>query len=271
MKIRIKFVKTGPVRYVGHLDFMRCFQKIVKKSGLSAVYTSGFNPHMMLSFAAPLGVGEETLGDYADVDFAWRDPCELTEQEKYRLKDIGLDNDSLPDPPGEPEFLRAFNDAAPEGVKAVSAVRVGLIKNSKAMALVRYASFKLVLRDHFLDNYDTDRLESALQAFLSQQEILLHKVSRKSEKEVNIRELIAEAHADRTDLADYRDREGFSRNRMILLTCAQGSSQNLKPASFLEAFTKSVGDTFDPFGFRTVRVDLYDDSMTPLSDLGDKF
>ena len=61
MKLRIRFTKEGPVRFVGHLDFMRFMQRVLKKSGLDVVYTGGFNPHMILSFAAPLGVGEETV------------------------------------------------------------------------------------------------------------------------------------------------------------------------------------------------------------------
>ncbi|MBQ6463005.1 MAG: DUF2344 domain-containing protein, partial [Pseudobutyrivibrio sp.] len=34
MRVRIRFEKTGIMRYVGHLDLMRFFQKAVKRSGL---------------------------------------------------------------------------------------------------------------------------------------------------------------------------------------------------------------------------------------------
>ena len=117
MRIRIRFSKEGPVRFVGHLDFMRSFQKYVKKSGLPACYSGGFSPHMLMSFAAPLGVGEETLSDYVDVDFAYRDTAPLTDQELYRLKDMGLDNDSLPLPPPGRDFCRILTSAMPDGVK----------------------------------------------------------------------------------------------------------------------------------------------------------
>ena len=90
MKLRIRFTKEGPVRFVGHLDFMRFMQRVLKKSGLDVVYTGGFNPHMILSFAAPLGVGEETIGDYADVEVAYRDPFPLNPNEIYMMRDHGL-------------------------------------------------------------------------------------------------------------------------------------------------------------------------------------
>ena len=39
MKVRIKFSKLGPVKFVGHLDTMRYFQKAVRRSGLPAAFS----------------------------------------------------------------------------------------------------------------------------------------------------------------------------------------------------------------------------------------
>ena len=271
MRIRIRFTKMGPIRFVGHLDFMRSFQKMLKKSGLPAVYSSGFNPHMMLSFAAPLGVGEETCGDYADIDFAFHDRFEMTAQEEYRLTDIGLDNAALPDPPSQEEFLKAVNQAAPPGVRALSAVRVGLTRNSKAMALVRYASFKLVLKDSFLPDIGTQELNRQIEALLAGEEIILHKKTKKNEKDVNIRPLILSCRAEDAMTPDPDEDKEISGSRTIFLVCAQGSSQNLKPGSFLEAMASSCGVPYDPFGFRVIRLDLYDEQMKTLEELGAAF
>ena len=186
MKVRVRFEKTGAIRFVGHLDFMRTFQKIVKRSGLAAVYTSGFNPHMVLSFADPLGVGQESCGEYADIEFAYRDNAPLSEQELYRLQDIGLNNDELPDPPSSGEMLSALNSVSVEGLRFTDAVRIGLIKSSKAMALVRYASWQILLSDGFLIPESTE-IGAAVREYLAQKEIVVHKVTKKSEKDVNIR------------------------------------------------------------------------------------
>ena len=32
MKIRIKFQKQGPVRFIGHLDVMRYFQQVMRRA-----------------------------------------------------------------------------------------------------------------------------------------------------------------------------------------------------------------------------------------------
>ena len=65
--IRLKFSRKGPVKYLGHLDNMRYFQKAILRAGIDIKYSEGFNPHQILSFAYPLGVSMETEGDYADI------------------------------------------------------------------------------------------------------------------------------------------------------------------------------------------------------------
>ena len=39
MKLRIKFRKYGPVRFIGHLDVMRFFQKANRRAELDVAYT----------------------------------------------------------------------------------------------------------------------------------------------------------------------------------------------------------------------------------------
>ena len=68
MKVRIKFSKEGPVKFVGHLDTMRYFQKAIRRANLPVAFSGGYSPHMIMSFAAPLGVGTESLGEYFDLE-----------------------------------------------------------------------------------------------------------------------------------------------------------------------------------------------------------
>lgn len=75
--LRIKFERTGPVRYIGHLDMMRYFQKAVMRAGIDIRYSEGFNPHQIMSFAYPLGVSMETRGDYFDIDVLSYQDCEM--------------------------------------------------------------------------------------------------------------------------------------------------------------------------------------------------
>ena len=68
MKVRIKFAKSGIARFIGHLDVMRYFQKAVRRAGIAIRYSGGFSPHQLMSFAAPLGVGITSNGEYLDIE-----------------------------------------------------------------------------------------------------------------------------------------------------------------------------------------------------------
>ena len=68
MKVRVKFAKEGVMKFIGHLDIMLYFQKAVKRAGLDASFSEGFSPHMIMSFAAPLGVGITSTGEYFDLE-----------------------------------------------------------------------------------------------------------------------------------------------------------------------------------------------------------
>ncbi len=68
VRLRVKFSKHGALRFIGHLDVMRYFQKAVRRAGIDIAYSTGFSPHQIMSFAAPLGVGLESNGEYMDIE-----------------------------------------------------------------------------------------------------------------------------------------------------------------------------------------------------------
>ena len=68
LKVRIKFQKIGPMKFLGHLDTMRYFQKAIRRADLPVAYSGGYSPHMIMSFAAPLGVGTTSRGEYFDME-----------------------------------------------------------------------------------------------------------------------------------------------------------------------------------------------------------
>ena len=80
MKVRIKFAKTGHMKFVGHLDTMRYFQKAIRRAELPVAFSGGYSPHMIMSFAAPLGVGTTSLGEYFDMELTDTVPTKEIEE-----------------------------------------------------------------------------------------------------------------------------------------------------------------------------------------------
>jgi len=65
---RMMYRKEGPARYMSHLDLLRTFERSARRAGLPIAFTSGFNPHPKITFAAPLSVGTAGEAEFADLE-----------------------------------------------------------------------------------------------------------------------------------------------------------------------------------------------------------
>ncbi|MFH2037954.1 MAG: TIGR03936 family radical SAM-associated protein [Chloroflexota bacterium] len=66
MRIRITFSKSGTLRYTGHLDLHRIWERTCRRAGIPLSYSQGFHPQPRISLAAalPLGfIGQAELVD----------------------------------------------------------------------------------------------------------------------------------------------------------------------------------------------------------------
>lgn len=67
MRIVLRYARSGPAAYISHLDMQRAFGRAVRRARIPALYSQGFNPHLVMSFASPLSVGYETQADYLEL------------------------------------------------------------------------------------------------------------------------------------------------------------------------------------------------------------
>ena len=74
--IRIKFLKTGSLQYISHLDLHRLINRALVRAGIPIWYTKGFNPHTKMVFALPLPVGVESVCEYLDLKIDKDIPCD---------------------------------------------------------------------------------------------------------------------------------------------------------------------------------------------------
>ena len=157
MKLRIKFKKFGPIRFIGHLDVMRYFQKAIRRAQLDVAYTQGFSPHQIMSFASPLGVGLESNGEYMDIEVHSLISCKDVQD---RLNAVG----------------------AP-GIEVVS-VKVLPDGAGNAMASVAAASYTVTFREGRGPHFE---IEKALKNFLAKEQILITKEGKKGTREVDLK------------------------------------------------------------------------------------
>jgi len=162
MKIRIKFTKQGPVKFIGHLDVMRYFQKAMRRADVDIKYSEGFSPHQVMSFAAPLGVGLTSNGEYMDIEVHSMTDCDT--------------------------LMKQLNDVMAEGI-CVTECHL-LNDNAKnAMSLVAAADYTVTFREG-KEPEDIKGFFEGLLKFKEQDHILIVKKSKKGEREVDLKNYI---------------------------------------------------------------------------------
>lgn len=84
MRARITFTKQGALKYTGHLDLHRLWERAMRRADLPISYSQGFHPQPKISIAAALPLGFASRGEVLDVRLNEDIP---TEEIATRLKD----------------------------------------------------------------------------------------------------------------------------------------------------------------------------------------
>lgn len=67
MRLRITFAKVGPLRYTGHLDLHRLWERAARRAELPLAYSQGFHPQPKLTIAAALPLGFSSRCEVLDM------------------------------------------------------------------------------------------------------------------------------------------------------------------------------------------------------------
>ena len=94
MLLRLVYTKTDYMKYLGHLEMVRFFERAFKRLKLPLKFSEGFNPRAKLTFGGPLSVGVSSLYEVMEVELTESIECDA--------------------------FMTAFNLQAPLGIKIVA-------------------------------------------------------------------------------------------------------------------------------------------------------
>lgn len=236
LKVRIKFSKSGSMKFIGHLDTMRYFQKAIRRADIDIAYSTGFSPHQIMSFAAPLGVGITSEGEYMDIEVNSTASTQAS--------------------------VSALNAAMVHGFSVLDYRR--LPDDAKtAMSIVACADYTLSYREGYEPDCSFEELCEAVHAFYEVPEkIEIVKQTKKSEKTIDLKQLVYNFK-----VLQVEGRPAF------YLKVSTGSTDNVKPELVLEHFYKYLGLTWSDFTFCVHRHDVYAGSVADgfysLNDMGE--
>ncbi len=150
--VRAFFSKTGRLKYISHLDIMRCISRVFNRCELPIWFTQGFNPHPYLTFALPLSLGFDSSVE--SFDFRLTEPVDFeTVKEKLNAK--------------LPPDLRILRVAEP------------VMKPEE----IAFADYEMTFWDK-----ESEAIAAALREFAGKDEIPVIKKTKKGERELNIKE-----------------------------------------------------------------------------------
>lgn len=129
MRIRITFAKQGALRYTGHLDLHKLWERAARRAGLPLAYSQGFHPQPKIQIAAALPLGFSSHCEIVDM---W-------------LNEPGGPAD-LGDPLGRPYNANVLQNALPEGIQILDVATVD--ERAPALqTLVTSAEYEVTLLD----------------------------------------------------------------------------------------------------------------------------
>ena len=233
MKTRMRFVKCGSMKFIGHLDCMRFFQKAIRRAKLDVAYSKGYSPHQLMSFASPLGVGVTSDGEYIDVEF-------------YSLPDLSL-----------PDLVTYLNQFMTDEI-FVTDIEIMPDGFKNSMSLLIAADYMVVEKEAgvFPENWQEKWL-----SFMEQQEIVIEKKTKKSVKEVYIKPHILAWDFSMDDFAKkngenygtlHCDYEGNS----LFMRLTSGSETNIKPELVMQAFYAFCENELEPYSYQIHRMQM---------------
>lgn len=150
---RLRFSKTGKLRFLSHHDLMRLFERAMRRSGLPLRMTEGYNPHPILSFPTALGLGIESLDEILEFELsAWNAPAKIEAQLGAQL---------------------------PEGIRLIK-VEAFARKDRSAVEFVEYEA-------RFASGTDP---AAGAKAFLAKPELWIERKSDKGSKKVELRRYV---------------------------------------------------------------------------------
>ncbi len=119
-RIRVRYSKGNSLRFTGHLDMQRIWERTLRRSGLPVRYTQGYHPRARLNLASalPLGfISEDELLDF------WMDEPRALDEIQSRLaasappglairsiEEVALGEDALQEQMKASEFTVTFFD-----------------------------------------------------------------------------------------------------------------------------------------------------------------
>jgi len=120
LRVRLEYQKLPEIKYLSHLDLVRVWERLLRRSGLPVQFSEGFNPLPSVSLGTVLPVGVWGKREYLDFELA----------------------EKLP----EPEVFARLKEQEPPGIRVVRAKEIPMNMPS-LMSQINAASYQMIVME----------------------------------------------------------------------------------------------------------------------------
>ncbi len=209
------------MKFIGHLDLLRLFQRAFKRAEIPVKFSKGFNPHPKFSIANPLSLGIESEEEYMDIE---------------------LDKEIDPK-----EFINRMNQVLPGDIQILDAIYA--YDNKSISSQLKWAHYLVSL--DIKEDLGFDMVQEAFDKWLDRQEIFISRLRKKGKKKVMVEENIRPLF----DKLAILDKIANEISLEVYMRIEEGS--NLRPLDFAGALGYIEGLDIDLDSVSLVRKGLY--------------
>ncbi|MGE5576955.1 MAG: TIGR03936 family radical SAM-associated protein [Syntrophothermus sp.] len=195
-RIRIRFSKGDPLRFISHLDLTRAMERAVRRARLPIAFSQGFHPMPRIVYASALPVGTTSEAEYADFEFSR--------------------------PVGAEEVAQRLNAVLPEGIQILDAAQVPL-DSGALMAMIDLAEYQVEVSGQ--PALTRDQVQGAIRELLARRTVTVERKGKKGIKVFDLRPLIEEISWCGEDHGAHR----------IAMRLKMGNSGNARPEEIVDA------------------------------------
>jgi radical SAM-linked protein len=163
-RIRLRFAKTGAMRYLSHLELITLFTRAVSRSGVPVLFSQGFHPHPRFSFATATSVGVESVAEYMDMF----------------VEDVITDA----------AVMQRLNAVLPEGFAILEAKQID-VKSPSLSTLIDKTRYRITF-----SNMDSEALSEQCVQFMAHTEFVIQRKKKGEVRKIDLRGEVASLSVD---------------------------------------------------------------------------
>lgn len=198
------YEKGESVRWLGHLDILRAFERALRRAHMPVTFSLGFNPRLRINFASPLSTGITGSAEPAVIELDAATCCE--------------------------EIEARLNLALPPGIRIHECVEIGEAGRRDLLNSYDRAEYLFVCASSTL--FTEAQAREATEGLLQQSEILIIREREGRTKTVNIRPYVLDLELESINADNLR----VSWRTVVGI----GESGNVRPAELAGALANRL-------------------------------